>query len=134
MANETRLSKPSAEEPVADLIREALGETRELVRIEIALAREDMRNEVRSAKVSGIALGAAAALFVSAFTMFMVAIALATGTRGTGWIVALVIGGILLAAAAVLGFSGWRAMPWAPLTPTRDRLQASVEQLKERVA
>jgi hypothetical protein len=116
---------------VSDLIREALGDTRELVRIEIALAREDLRSEVRSAKVSAGALGAAAALFLSAFALGMVAIVLGTGG---GWVAALVLAGILLAAAAVFGLVGWRAVPSSPFGQTRDRLQSSVELLRERAA
>jgi len=116
---------------VADLIREALGDGQELVRIEVALARDELGREIAAARTSAIALACAAALAVAAFTMFVVALVLAVRT---GWAAAVVAGGILLAAAIGLGLVGWSAMPKKPLEETKGRLQANVKQLKERLA
>ena len=126
-------SSPRAarEEPVAELLREALGETRDLVRIEVALAREDLRSAFSVAKISVFAIGSAAALTVAAFTMFIVTIVLALKA---GWVGALVAGGLLLAVAATLGLAGWRAMPKELMGETKERLQADVKQLREKIA
>jgi hypothetical protein len=121
---------PSEEPPAAELIREALEETRDLVRIEIALAREEIGGQLAKAKVGAIALGAAAALALLASTMALVAMAAAFACV---WIAALVIAGILLIAAGVIGLFGWRAMPKRPLAETRGRLESDLEQLKERI-
>lgn len=133
MADET--DRPSAveedEPPVTDLIREVLGDSRELVRIEVALARDELGHEIAAAKTSGIAFGCAAAVAVAAFTMFVVALVFAL--KG-GWAGALVAGGILLAAALGLGLVGWSALPKKPLERTKGRLQADVKQFKERMA
>jgi hypothetical protein len=131
MADEIDRSAELGEPPVTDLIREVLGDTRELVRIEVALARDDVRHEVAAAKTSAIALGSAAVASIAAFTLFMVAIVLALKV---GWVGAVVVGGILLAVAISLGFVGWSALPTKPLAQTKGRLQANVERLKERMA
>jgi hypothetical protein len=119
------------EPPVTELLREVLGDTGELVRIEVALARDELRSEVRAARTTAIAAGAAAALAVAAFTMFMVAVVLASKA---GWLGAVIVGAILLAAALSLGLLGWKAMPSSPLGQTKGRIQANVERLKERMA
>ncbi len=119
------------EPPVTELIREAIGDTGELVRIEVALARDELRREIEAAKASAVAFGAAAAVSVAAFTMFMVAVVLALRV---GWVGALVVGAILLVGAVTLGLIGWKAMPTSPMGQTKGRLQANVAQLKERIA
>jgi hypothetical protein len=101
------------------------------VRIEVALARDELGHEIAAAKTSAIAFGSAAAVAVSGFTMLVVALVFAL--KG-GWAGALVAGGILLAAALGLGLAGWSALPKKPLERTKGRLQADVKQLKERMA
>lgn len=118
-------------EPVRDLVRDAFGQIQQLVRLEVALARDEVRTEVTQAKASGIALGAAAALAVSGFTLLLVAVA---SVFAPMWLAAVVVGGILLAVAATLGAIGWKAMPPRLLGQTRERLESDVKQLKERVA
>src|SRR5258708_38122093 len=73
MADETdrRLTAEPYEPPVTELIRDVLGDTGELVRIEVALARDELRQEVAAARASAIAIGAAAAVTVASFTMFI---------------------------------------------------------------
>jgi protein-S-isoprenylcysteine O-methyltransferase Ste14 len=124
------LAPGSYEPPVADLIREVLGDTGELVRIEVALARDEVRREVAAARTGAIALAAAAAS-VAALTMFIVAIVLGLQL---GWVGALVAGAILLGAALLLGLLGWKAMPTSPMGETKGRLQQNVERLKEGIA
>jgi hypothetical protein len=119
------------DEPTTDLIREALDETRELVRLEVALAREELKGELTQAKTGGFALGSAASAGIAAFTMFMVTIALAFSMK---WLAALIIAGILLALACALGLGGWKLMPKQPLGATRERIGSDLKQLKERVA
>jgi hypothetical protein len=119
------------EEPTAELIREALDETRDLVRLEVALAREELKAEIAHAKLAGISLGSAAAAAVAAFTMFLVAIALAFRWS---WLAALIIAGILLFLSGAMGFAGWISLPKRPMTQTRDRIESDLRQLRERVA
>jgi len=125
MAVETR------QEPTAELFREAVDETRELVRLEVELAKEELRAEIGRAKMAGMALGGGAGAALSGVTMCFVAIAMAFHLE---WLASLIIGGILLALAAALVLGGYRALPRRPLEETRERVEADLKQLKERVA
>ncbi len=122
---------PSTNASTPDLVREAVEDARHLIRLEIALARDELTHQIASAKTAAISLGAAAGAFVSSLTMFMVAIAAAFSVISSA---ALVLGAILLAASSWLGFAGFKALPKEPLGQTRRRLEADLQQLKERVA
>jgi hypothetical protein len=119
------------EQPTAALVREAIRETRELARLETALATEDLKSELLRAKNAGIALGASAALAISGFTMLCVALALAFKVA---WLVALVVGGVLLLVGGVAALGGWRALPRDPLGRTKERIGSDLKGLRERLA
>ena len=135
MAAESRkgqLAVPAGDDaPVGDLIREALGDTRELVRLEVALAREDLKSEVGAARTSAVMIGAATGGLLVSLGLLVVALVFAIGA---GWVGALVAGGALLLAAGLVGLAGWRAMPKSFFGETRERLLAEVEDLRERIA
>jgi uncharacterized membrane protein YqjE len=120
------------QERTAELFREAIDETRELARLEVELAKEELWTELRSAKLGGIALGAGAGAALSGVTMCFVAIAMAFSME---WLAALIIGGILLALAAALAIGGYVALPSRPLLEeTRERVETDLKRLRERVA
>ncbi len=119
------------QEPTAQLIREAVDETRQLVRLEVALAREELKAELTKARAGAIAVGAAGAAALCALTLFLVTIALAFGSP---WLAALIIGAIVLTLAAAIGLGGWKMLPKRPLGETRERLESDLKQLKERIA
>jgi hypothetical protein len=119
------------DEPVGELVRDAIEDVRELVRLEVALAVRETRQSVARAKTAGIALGAAAALGLSALALMFVAVAAAFAPL---WLAALVVAAILLAVAGVLALAGARALPRKPLEETRGRIRSDVEQLRERIA
>lgn len=119
------------DEPTGELIREALDETRELVRLEVALAREEVKSELAQVKAGSMSLGAGAAAGMCALTMFLVAI---VSSFARMWLAALVTGGILLVVGGVLGYLGYRAMPQRPMSETKERLETDVKQLRERIA
>lgn len=140
MAVETRPLNPGTAVPVgtpqeheatSELFREAVDETRELVRLEVELAKEELRSELSRAKIGGIAIGSAGALAVSGITMGFVCIAMAFRME---WLAALILCGILLVLAGVLAFGGLKALPRRPLEQTKERIETDLKQLKERVA
>jgi hypothetical protein len=122
---------PRPESSTADLVKEALVEAKELMQVEIALARDEMVQEIDRAKKSAIALGAAAAAGLLGVAMILVAIALAL-SRGP--MPALLIGLGLLVVAIVAGILGYGGVPKAPLQMTRGRLGTDARVLKEHVA
>lgn len=113
-----------------ELLRQTLAETKELVRLEVELARQDVRSELKQVKTAGILLGLAAAMGVVAIAMLDVAVVIALGATVTA---ALVVALIVALEVAVLGYIGYRMLPKAPLQRTRERLTSDVRELKEHV-
>jgi uncharacterized membrane protein YqjE len=126
---------PKAEDettrPAAELVREALDETRELIRLEVALARRELEEEVAQLKASAIAIGIAGVGAILALAMFLVAIVTAFRRE---WLAAVVIGGIMLVLAGSMAAIANQVRPRKPLREARERFKADVKELKERVA
>jgi uncharacterized membrane protein YqjE len=119
------------EASAAELVREALDETKQLVKLEVELAKEELRHDLADAKRAAIMFGVAAVGALLAAAMMFVALALAIFP---GPIPALVIGGVLLVTAAVLAFVGYKKVPTKPLDRTRRRLETDVQVIKEGVS
>jgi hypothetical protein len=119
------------EHATAELVREALDETRELVRLEVALAREELAAELSRAKAALVSLAAAGGLVLSGLTLVQVAIALAFSKA---WLVALVLGLVLVVLGGAIALGGWNALPRKVLRETRERIESDFRQLKERIA
>ncbi|MDB4945135.1 MAG: hypothetical protein JWP97_4669 [Labilithrix sp.] len=114
-----------------DLVREALDEAKELVRLEVQLAKADAREEILQVKRSGVLFGIAFGAALIGLALLGVALVLALG--GTA-LVALAVAGGFLVLAGVLGYVGYGMLPKAPLEKTRSRLNNDVKQLKEHIA
>ena len=119
------------ETSTADLVREAMDEAKELVLLEVELAKEEVREELLQAKRAAIGFGVAAGASSVALCLLAVALVLALG--GTA-LVALAVAGSFFVVAAVAGFVAYGMLPKAPLEKTRSRLQNDVKQLKEHIA
>jgi hypothetical protein len=116
--------------PASELIVEALDQARELTRIELALAKDEVRQELHALRASAIAAAIAAALSLSAFASLVVAVTLCVGSA---W-VALGVGVACAIAGAVVARVARRKVPMEPLGRTMRRLQADVRELKENLA
>jgi len=119
------------EASTADLVREALDEAKELVKIEVELAKGEIEKELRQAKRAAIGFGIAAGAAIVALSVFAVAIVLALGATP---VAALLVGGMLSVVAGVAGFVAYVTLPRKPLERTRHRLKTDMNQLKEHIA
>ncbi|MCL2776889.1 MAG: phage holin family protein [Polyangiaceae bacterium] len=113
------------------LLKEALDETKELVRIEIELARADVKDEIRRSKHALIGFTLAASGVLVAICMLSVALVLALG--GTALAAVAVAAGFLVA-GALAAFVGYTRLPKPPLVRTRERLEVDINQFKEHLA
>jgi uncharacterized membrane protein YqjE len=119
------------EASTSDIVREALDDARELIRLEVEIAKQEMKREIGQAKRAAVAFGIALALGLVGLSVLAFALVVALG----GSVVdALVIAAILLVIAAVAGIAGYAMIPRTPLVAVRDRLTNEVHQLRERVA
>jgi hypothetical protein len=122
---------------IQTLIGEALRETNDLARKEIALFRNEMTSNIRSLFL-GIAMLVGAAVFgVVAMLVLVDALVkwLATVVNSE-WLAALIVGGIMLVVAIGLALWGRSTMSLSTLAPTRTTRQVreDARTLSERVS
>ncbi len=125
------LSQRPEDSSTVQLIEAAIKESRELVRVEVALAKLELEKQLKQAVRAAIGFVAAAVLAIIGLTLFAVAIVLALG--GTGGIAA-AVAGVVVSLAALAGYIGYSLLPKNPLERTRHHLEDDFKQLKEHVA
>jgi hypothetical protein len=118
-----------SEIPTTELLKDAIEQAKELTKLEIALAKDEMIREVTGLKNGAILLGVAAGLGSVGLTLVIVAGALLLGSL----YVALGIGVAIVVAAAICGATGWGRLPKKPMGLTAERMKADVRDLKERM-
>ncbi len=104
---------------IADVLRDTITDAQELVRGEIALAKAEMRAEVKRLGAGATALAAAAVLALIGVVFLLTALAWAMPALlgWPAWAGFALVGGLVLVVATVLGlmgrrrFSGERYMP-----------------------
>jgi uncharacterized membrane protein YqjE len=116
--------------PTTELMRQVLDETRELVRLETRLARDELHTDLKQLQAAAILGGVALLLGLLTLSTLLVAVVLAAGARAG---VAFIIASLLLLGASVLAALAYRKLPKPPLARTRDRLTSDVTQLKEHI-
>ncbi len=118
------------EASTADLVREALDEAKELVKIEVALAKDEAKKEVAQLKRAAIGFGISLVFSLLFLTTLAMALVLALG--GTA-LVALAVGGGFLLVGGIAAYAGYAMLPKKPLERTRHRLETDMNQLKEHL-
>jgi uncharacterized membrane protein YqjE len=113
----------------SDLVRRAAGDSLELVRLELALARDDLRQDLLATKTSALCAVVAAALLSMGIVSLMVALGLALGPGGM-----LAVGGALVLAAGLLGALAVKKFPVHPLKAMNSRLQRDKKALVEHLS
>lgn len=126
-----RGAAPSDDASTGELLREAVAEAKQLALLEIALAKQEVVDELAQAKRTAIAMSAAAVLALEGLSLLLVALALAAGG---GPAPALILGVVLLVVAGSAAYFGWRTLPRKPLHRTQRRLRTDAQVLKETVA
>jgi uncharacterized membrane protein YqjE len=116
--------------PTTELMRQVLDETKELVRIESKLAREELQADLVQMKSAAIFGGVALVLALLTFSTLIVTLILALGGAA---LVALICAVVLLLGASGAAAVAYQKVPKPPLARTRDRLRSDVTQLKEHI-
>jgi len=115
--------------PTTELMRQVLDETKELVRIETRLARDELAADVGQLKKAAVLGAAAAVLALVSLSTLVTALVLALG----GALVALVVAAVLLLGASVAAGVAYQQLPKPPLARTRARLESDVKQLERHI-
>ncbi len=121
----------ATEKSTADLVMEAADEAKELVRIEVALAKDEARKEVKEIEGAAAAFAASAAALVVCLALVAVAIVLAVGATVPA---ALIVAACFFVLAAIGAGVGYALVPKKPLEHTRERVGTDVHQLEEHAA
>ncbi len=119
------------EASTADLVREAFDEAKELVRLEIELAKNEVSEEIAQTKKAAISFSISLAAIVIVLCLLAVALVLALG--GTALAALGVAGGFAVLGGAA-AYAGWSMLPKNPMGRTRRRLDQDMKQLKEHIA
>ena len=117
-------------QPTTALMGQVLRETKELVRIEMLLARDELKGDVFELKGATLLGALSVLLLVLTLSTLVVALILVLGGATS---VALVSSGALLLVAAALAWLSFGKFPKRPLARTRMRLANDVTQLKTHV-
>ncbi|MDG4864734.1 phage holin family protein [Streptomyces sp. T-3] len=130
-STESAQGEPSA----ADLVKQASAQFSELVREELALAREEMREKGRRTGLSGGLFGAAGMVGFFLVQVLLVASVAALDLQLPLWGAALVVAGVLAVVGGVLMTLGRnQGRRAAPLTPERTAasVRSDIQEIKER--
>ena len=117
-----------------DLVTDITRKVSLLVKKEVELVRAEVKADFQAelSMVTTMAAGVVAALL--GLNGLLVAVILALAMKMPGWAAALVVAGVMLLVAVVLGFIGWSRRVTTPLAMTRKTLREDVQWAKERVA
>jgi uncharacterized membrane protein YqjE len=115
--------------PTTELMRQVLGETKELVRIETRLAREELAADLGQLKKAAVLGGVAVVLALLSLATLVTALVLALG----GALVALIVAVVMLLGASVAAGVAYGQVPKPPLARTRARLESDVKQLERHI-
>jgi uncharacterized membrane protein YqjE len=129
MSDRIRLSS-TEEIPVAKLVEAALREGRELVKVEIQLAKLEAKKEVKKSVKASLGFLVAGMFAFMGFVLLIVALVLALGGTALAAL-GVALGALVLAVgAALLSYS---LLPKEPLEHTRHHVADDLKQLKEHL-
>lgn len=117
-----------------DLLEESFREAKALLEKEVALAKAELRSDLKAEIAMARDLGIAAVLGICGLSVLFVAGALALGLVMKPWLAALLVGAVLLVLAVAFGLSGWARRVKSPLEVTRQTLKEDWQWAKNHVA
>jgi Protein of unknown function (DUF1469). len=117
-----------------ELIGEITAKVTLLAKKEVELAKTELKADLAAELATVKGLGLAVLVGVSGLNMLLVAIVLALAAYLPGWLAALLIGGLLVIVAGILGYVSWTRRVTSPLAATRRTLKEDAQWAKERLA
>ena len=117
-----------------ELLADITGKLSVLVKKEVELATTEVKADFQKELSMIKALAAAVVAGLLGLNMLLVAAVFGLALKMPGWIAALVVAGVVLFIAIVLGSIGWSRRVTNPLAMTRKTLKEDVHWAKERVA
>lgn len=119
---------------LGDLLSGVTDRVKLLVVGEVALAKAEIRSDVKSEIAMAKGLGIAVVSALLGVNMLLVAAAFALATIVPGWAAALIVGGPFIVFGIVMGTIGWARRVKKPLEASRASLKEDLEWMKNRLA
>lgn len=116
------------ETPTGDLVRQTVEESKELVRVELLLMQDELKEDLRRMKAVAILCAIAVTIALITLSTLIVALVIALGDNAA---IALGIACALAAIVVVLGAFAMKLFPGMPLEKTRARLDHDMRHIKE---
>jgi uncharacterized membrane protein YqjE len=121
--------------PTGTLLTDAINQLTRLVRGEVALAKAEVAQNIKSAGLGiGLLVGAVVLVFVALNVLAVALVGALAEWIGAGW-AALLVGIVLLAIAGLLAMRGLNALKPENIAPSRTlaNVQADAQTIKENV-
>lgn len=116
----------------AQLLAETAKQASALVRSEVALAKAELKDDLRSELDAAKGLGVAVFCALRVLDLVIVAAVFGLAYVMPGWGAALLVAALLGALAAVTGIYGWKHLR-APLTRTRKSVEEDIRWAKQQI-
>jgi hypothetical protein len=122
--------------PTRDLVTELARKAQELARTEVALAKAEVRSDLRSEIKAASGLGIAGVCAIWTVSLLLVAAVFGIVEAGwlPAWAAALVLAAVVLLVGTIAGLVGWSKRVRTPLEKTRRSIETNVKWAKERIA
>lgn len=119
-----------------DLMTELARKASELARAEVALAKAEVKSDLRSEikMASGLGIAGVCALLTIALLLVAAVFGIVEAGWLPGWAAALVVAALVLLVGTIAGLVGWSKRVRTPLHKTRRSLEENVKWAKERIA
>ena len=125
-------TQPIQEAGLIDLVKGAVKDAQELVKIEVDLAKNEVKEEATKLTAAAVAFAAAFALAILTLSMLLIAVVFAVGG---GAVPALASAAVLFLITAGAGVAGYMLIPRdAPLDDATEHVAGPARVLKERIA
>jgi hypothetical protein len=122
----------SARQLVMELARQASLLAKKEIALAKSEAKEDLKTEVRTA--TGLGVAGVCALCTLNLLLVAVVLGLMQAEVMSGWLAALVVAAVVLAIGTIAGLVGWKKRVRQPLDTTRRSVEENVRWAKERMA
>lgn len=124
---------PPADASTGELIGQLSEQTSRLIRDEMQLAQAELKASMKHGAVGAGMFGAAGMVALYGLAVLFAAAVAALALVLPVWASALIVGGVLMIAAAVIALVGKRQVSQASPTPQRtvDNVRQDVQQIKE---
>ncbi|MCL5961268.1 MAG: phage holin family protein [Chloroflexi bacterium] len=110
----------------ADLIRRLVNNISGLVDREVALAKEEIREDVKDSLASAVLMISAAVLLLIGVTCLVVAAIFALALVMPGWLASIIVAAFFIIVGAIVGLIGKSKLTTHPLKKTRESLSEDI--------